>query len=185
MDDLSPSTIGLAGAATKRVIGDYATMLDNDEAHVRSNVEHRSCVLFLVNLYSSFLIFQRYLISIGSLLTAALTLGLMVFWNYSGHTPVVLDFILLTFAVVTPLTNTIMAVWNRRETALIDIANFRAIAMQLFLSQTIWDWGVPPKGKASSDINALEHADTVLRELILIADELYRFLTLPTSSTSW
>lgn len=97
-----------------------------------------------------------------------------------------MDWVLLGFAVITPLSLSVGIGFRRRERALIEISRFRSYAYQLLLAHCIWDWGgLPPKGKAShEDINWLEHADTVLTELISIGDELCRFLTLPTASRS-
>ena len=97
-----------------------------------------------------------------------------------------MDWVLLGFAVITPLSLSVGIGFRRRERALIEISRFRSYAYQLLLAHCIWDWGgLPPKGKAShEDINWLEHADTVLTELISIGDEMCRFLTLPTASRS-
>ena len=62
------------------------------------------------------------------------------------------------------------------------MAKFRSFAFQLFLAHAVWDWGWPPKGRAASSVDWLEHADEVMGELILIADELCRLLTLPCST---
>lgn len=95
-----------------------------------------------------------------------------------------MDWVLLSFAVITPLSLSIGIAFRRRELALIEIAKFRSNAFQIFIAHCIWDWDFPPDGKAGSSINWVEHADDVLRELIAIGDELCRFLTLPTTSRS-
>ena len=96
-----------------------------------------------------------------------------------------MDWVLLGFAVITPLSLSVGIAFRRRERALIEIAKFRSFAFQLFLSHCIWDWGLPPDGgKAGTDIDWVEHADDVLKEMISIGDELCRFLTLPTTSRS-
>ena len=97
-----------------------------------------------------------------------------------------MDWVLLGFAVITPLLLSVGIAFRRRERALVEIAKFRSFAYQLLLSHCIWDWGLPPDdGKAGcDDIDWVEHADDVLRELISIGDELCRFLTLPTTSRS-
>ena len=180
MPDKRRSAIGLSDGVKTSSFGDYAKTLDDDEAQARSNVEDRSFVLFLADLYSSIMIFLRYLISIGSLLTVVLTIGLTYYWSYAEWDHGNLDYVLLTFAVITPLSNNLNTVFQRHEKALDYIATFRALSIQFFLSQTTWGWN----GKESSDLNSVGHADEVLRELISIANELCRFLTLPTLSTS-
>ena len=93
-----------------------------------------------------------------------------------------MDWVLLGFAVITPLSLSVGIAFRRRERALIEIAKFRSFSFQLFISHCIWDWGFPPNGKAGTNIDWVRHADDVLKELIAIGDELFRFLTLPTSS---
>ena len=97
-----------------------------------------------------------------------------------------MDWVLLGFAVVTPLSLTVGMAFRRRERALIEIAKFRSFAFQLFLAHCIWDWDVAPneKGRAGTNFDWVGHADDVLTELIAIGDELCRFLTLPTTSRS-
>lgn len=97
-----------------------------------------------------------------------------------------MDWVLLGFAVITPLSLSVGIAFRRRERALVEIAKFRSFAYQLFLSHCTWDWGLPPDGgKAGcTHIDWVAHADDVLRELIAVGDELCRFLTLPTASRS-
>lgn len=97
-----------------------------------------------------------------------------------------MDWVLLGFAVVTPLSLTIGIAFRRRERALIEVAKFRSFAFQLFLAHSLWDWDIPDKieGRAGANVDWVGHADEVLSELIAIGDELFRFLTLPSTSRS-
>ena len=166
--------------------------LEDDEKYVRSKVERRPVVLVIIGYYTALKIFVYYLISLSSLLTIGLSVGLTYMWyerftndptqQLSGSG---MDWVLMGFAVITPLSLSVGISFRRRERALIYISSFRSYAYQLFLAHCIWDWGKPPKGKAGcSDIDWTEHADSVCRELISIGDELCRFLTLPTASRS-
>jgi hypothetical protein len=93
--------------------------------------------------------------------------------------------ILLSFALLTPLANVLRQVFDRRERALVTIAKFRSATFLLFMGHCIYDWGTSPKGREASDVDVwVEHADEVLRELVALSDELFRFLTLPISTTS-
>ena len=121
----------------------------------------------------------------------ALSVGLTMYWynkfqnDQTGYlTGTGMDWVLLGFAVITPLSLSVGIAFRRRERALVRISQFRSFAYQLFLSHCIWDWGNPPGGKAGADIDWVDHADDVLGELIAIGDELCRFLSLPTSSRS-
>ena len=100
-----------------------------------------------------------------------------------------LDFVLLAFAVTAPISAAIGMAFQRRERALIAIADFRSFSYHLYLAHCLWDW---PEGKemgrekaeAEKRVNWLEHCDAVLAQLLGIGDELSRFLTLPTASRS-
>jgi hypothetical protein len=91
-----------------------------------------------------------------------------------------MDWVLLGFAVVTPLSLAIGIAFRRRERALIDIARLRSFSYQIYLAHCLWDWGKPPDGRAATNCDWLKHTDAVLEQLIGIGDELTRFLTLPT-----
>lgn len=79
--------------------------------------------------------------------------------------------------------------FQRRERALIAIADYRSFSYHLYMAHCLWDW---PEGKemgrekAVKDhrVDWLEHCDAVLVQLVGISDELSRFLTLPTTSRS-
>lgn len=91
-----------------------------------------------------------------------------------------MDFILLAFAVTSPIAAAIGMAYQRRERALIAISDFRSFSYHLFCAHAFWDW--TPGGRAATDVNWLEHCDAVMAQLIGIGDELARFLSLPTTS---
>jgi hypothetical protein len=97
-----------------------------------------------------------------------------------------MDWIVLGFAVVTPLTVTITLAFRRRERALYEISRIRSLCFQIYQAHVFWDWD-SGKGreKAMNPHQWLDHGDQVLEQLIGIGDELSRFLTLPTSSRSY
>jgi hypothetical protein len=102
-------------------------------------------------------------------------------WEGSG-----MDWIVLGFAVVTPLTVTITLAFQRRERALIEIARVKSFCFQIYLGHTIWDWeSGNGRRKAMNQDEWIKHTDQVLEHLVGIGDELTRFLTLPTSSKSY
>ena len=95
-----------------------------------------------------------------------------------------MDWVILGFAVVTPLSLSVNMSFRRRERALIEISKFRSFAFQLLLSHAVWDW---EKGGGKANVPGIDwvaHTDEVLTELICIGDELCRFLTLPSTSRS-
>ena len=54
--------------------------LEEAEKYARSKVEKRPIVLFLVGLYTACKIFLYYLISLSSVLTCSLSVGLTIYW---------------------------------------------------------------------------------------------------------
>jgi len=107
--------------------------------------------------------------------------------NFKGSS---INFVLVGFAVVSPITISIKLAFRRREQALYEIRRIRTCCFQIYHSQGIWDWkgrdsGTHGGGRDEADINWLHHTDQVLEQLIGIGDELCRFLTLPTSSGTY
>jgi hypothetical protein len=54
--------------------------LENDESYARMKEERRPLVLFILGYYTALKIFLYYLISLSSMLTLALSVGLTVYW---------------------------------------------------------------------------------------------------------
>jgi hypothetical protein len=169
---------------------------DEVEDNARSKAETRPWVISVISFYAALKVFCFKLITIDSVLSCGLSIALTTWIYYavvdsrenrdvaaawSGG----MDWVLLGFAVITPISVAISIAFTRRERALIEIANFRSFSFQLYLVHTMWDWDTPPKGRASANnMNWLNHGDEVLTNLVGIADELFRFLTLPTCSRS-
>jgi len=99
--------------------------------------------------------------------------------GWDGH----MNWVLLTFAVVTPISVSINVAFKRREDALKSIALWRANAFQLFVAHSNWDWGSYGKnGRATLNYDFAQHSDEMFKLLTAMGDELYEFLTLPTCS---
>ena len=82
------------------------------------------------------------------------------------------------------MTAALTMAFTRREQALTLIADFRSFSYHLYLAHALWDWDDSNGGRASTDIDLVEHCDAVLAQLIGIGDELSRFLSLPNTSRS-
>lgn len=92
-----------------------------------------------------------------------------------------LDWVLLSFAVITPISATINMAFNRRERALVEIASMRASCASLYESHAMWGWtwkGNNASGRPE-EVNSLEHSDECLRTLANICIYTARYLTLP------
>lgn len=146
-------------------------------------------LLFFGNL-AAFKVMAYYLITLETVLGALLTTGLTCYWYfaYNGDTSWTgqgLDFILLAFAVTSPIAAALAMAFNRRERALIAIADFRSFSFHLYAAHCFWDWPDVKGGReGAGDVDWVEHCDAVLAQLIGIGDELARFLSLPTASRS-
>merc|ERR1719491_309479 len=83
--------------------------LKNDENYARSMEETRPLVLAMIAYYTALKIFAYYLISLSSLITVGLSVGLTVYWyeeftNDPSGANGSMDWVLLGFAVITPLS---------------------------------------------------------------------------------
>lgn len=157
------------------------------EVAVRRKSSHNIFYLFLINAYSAAFLFVLRLISLEGIFSIGLSVGLTVFvynttkndMNWDGS---VMNWVLLSFIIVTPMSATIAMAFRRRERALAHIARIRATFVELFAAHSVWDWrkkGNKNSGKAASSINWLEHADAALTEFLGIGDEMGLFLSLP------
>lgn len=126
--------------------------------------------LFLVNSYSSLAVFLTHLISLEGVLSIFISVTLTVYLyettdeSFRGDA---LDWVLLSFAVITPISSTITMSFNRRERALVEIASFRASCVALYQSHALWGWNwkTDPSGRPDG-VNSLKHSDKVLRTLL-------------------
>ncbi len=81
-----------------------------------------------------------------------------------------MDWVILGFAVVTPLSLSVNISFRRRDRALIEISKFRSFAFQLLLSHAVWDWS-SGGGKANvPGIDWVAHTDEVLTQLIAVGE---------------
>jgi len=163
--------------------------LKRREADVRKKASIPSIYEALINLYSAILIFLLHLVSVESLLGIALSVGLTYYSYYktndnaSSWDGSAMDWVLLSFAVITPMSASISMVFSRRESAVRHLAEFRATLLELYNAHASWDWdkgGESPSGRMTkSDIDWLKHGDKVLAEMVSMCEELFRFLSLP------
>jgi len=171
-------------------------------------------LLFILNTYSHIKIYVTMLIRLESIVGALMTAGatLIAYYYYpsddvdwNGNLPSVL----LSFAVITPLGQSITMGFTRREQALKSLASYRSAVYNLYVAHSSWDWGSCHKNegrrgcvesindeisvygtiatggddvKITKSIDFINHSETVLCHLIHLSDSLYSYLTLPDSS---
>lgn len=157
------------------------------ELEVRRKTSHNIFYLLLVNGYSAAFIFALRLISLEGIFGIGLSVGLTVYaynatkdnMDFDGTA---MNWVLLTFVVITPMSATIAMAFRRRERALSHIARLRATFVELYAAHSVWDWRKKKdknSGKVASSRNWLEHADDALSEFLGIGDEMALFLSLP------
>ena len=185
------------------------------EESARNISKHCRLVLFFMDLHAAFLVFVTMLLNLESLLGLTLTVGATLLayyfvlaaegamdYEWNGSLPTVL----LSFAVITPLSSSITMAFTRRENALKSLATFRSAVYNLYLAHASWDWSEAHKkkgrrgcvennedmktvyGEQSKDnsndakIDFMHHSETTIRQLIHLSDALYQYLMLPTAT---
>lgn len=97
-----------------------------------------------------------------------------------------MNWVLLSFAVITPMSASIGMAFTRRDQALGHMAVIKATLLNIYSAHACWDWYKPnePSGRtlSSGDVDWLEHSDKALRAILEATMELTRLLTLPNSS---
>ena len=188
------------------------------EESARTISKHCRLVLFFMDLHAAFLVFVTMLLNLESLLGLTLTVGATLLAYYSvlmaEEEGVALEYewngslptVLLSFAVITPLSSSITMAFTRRENALKSLATFRSAVYNLYLAHASWDWseahkkkgrrgcvesnedmqtvyGVEMKGNTNEvQIDFMQHSETIIRQLIHLSDALYQYLMLPTAT---
>jgi hypothetical protein len=94
-----------------------------------------------------------------------------------------MDWVLLSFAVITPMSASIGFAFNRREQSLQHLAVVKTTLWNIYSAHACWDW--PKKGESErdrADLDWLDHGDKVLTAIMFLCQDLTRMLTLPNSS---
>lgn len=81
---LHPTSIELLGGGTRKLRGDQQfdcnIPLEDDENYARSMEEKRPIILDIIGFYTACKIFLYYLVSLSSLVTVGLSVGLTYYW---------------------------------------------------------------------------------------------------------
>ena len=133
--------IGLGEMAAKEM--NFHGDVEEHEFRVREQQRSFLFTRFFTTLMAACMVFFIYLITLETLLSCALCVGLTIFWyreygpndTWNGSS---MDFVVLGFAVVTPLTVTITLAFQRRERALYEISRIRSLCFQIYLAHAIW-----------------------------------------------
>ena len=94
-----------------------------------------------------------------------------------------MNWVLLSFAVITPMSRSIGMAFSRRESALSHLAVIKSTLLSIYSSHACWDWATSKKeGRNSRTFDSLKHTDKLLDASIQLCSEMTRLLTLPSSS---
>ena len=96
-----------------------------------------------------------------------------------------MSWVLLSFAVITPMSASIGMAFSRREKALEHLSVIKSTLFSIYSAHACWDWcknTVTPSGQAASNISWVEHSDKVLNATIKMCMEMTCMLTLPSAS---
>lgn len=96
-----------------------------------------------------------------------------------------MDWVLLSFAVITPMSASIGMAFNRREQALQHVAVVKTTLWNIYSAHACWDWpkaGKPDTGRVGCNHDWVVHGDQVLTTILNLCQDLTRMLTLPNGS---
>ena len=103
-----------------------------------------------------------------------------------------MNFVLLTFAVISPMSIVINMSFTRREQSLNSIATIKSTLLNLYGAYCTWDWKKPNQDTNSTgriackDITNwfVEYYDPTLSIIYNLSNDLVAFLQLPTNTRS-
>jgi hypothetical protein len=102
-----------------------------------------------------------------------------------------MDWVLLSFAVITPMSASIGMAFSRRDQALVHLGAVKTTLWNIYSAHACWDWCSPKSegrqrkqegGGGEVAYDWQDHGDQVLTAILLTCQDLNRLLTLPSSS---
>ena len=100
-----------------------------------------------------------------------------------------MDWVLLSFAVITPMSASIGMAFTRRDKALEYLAIIKSSLKGIYTGFVCWDWSSAaksqPNGRAAecnADVDYLHQSDVALDAMVKLCSDLSRMLTLPSCS---
>ncbi|CAB9521355.1 protein Hydra magnipapillata [Seminavis robusta] len=165
--------------------------IESLEETARATAQQANCNplwVTTVNFVAAAKVFVFHLVTVDTILCNIATVLMTYYWweakaEYQPHWNGSMHFILVSFAVAMPITVALRMAFDRREKALLCIANVRSFCLHIYMAHALWDWkGSDGRANAASEFDFVQHGDQVLWHLIGMGDEMTRFLTLPTFS---
>lgn len=166
---------------------------DSSEIETLKDTHHNPLFLFVVNNVAAVSVFILHLISLEGVLGLVLSVVLTVLvYNTTKDSEAtgsfdgsIMNWTLLSFAVITPMSAAVRMSFARREHALHLLATIRGTLLEIFLAHSVWDWGGQESGRLKSGIDWSAHIDETQQVIVGICQELTWLLTLPDTSRAW
>lgn len=94
-----------------------------------------------------------------------------------------MDWVLLSFAVISPMSASIGMAFTRRDQALVHLAAVKTTLWNIYSAHACWDWPTPKSvGRSACEYDWRDHGDQVVTTIVFLCQDLSRLLTLPSSS---
>jgi hypothetical protein len=90
-----------------------------------------------------------------------------------------MNWVLLSFAVITPMSRSIAMAFSRREMALSHLALIKSTLLNIYSAHACWDWAKEGKTGRDPNFDWLQHCDNILQASLQLCSDLTRLLTLP------
>jgi hypothetical protein len=99
----------------------------------------------------------------------------------------IMSWVLLSFAVITPMSASIGMAFIRREQALSQVCIFRSTLLSIYSAHAVWDWdkasAKEPTGRAArTAVDWVAYTDKVMEVMAQLCVDMTRWLTLPMAS---
>ena len=133
-----------------------------------------------LDLLSNVLVIINYILTPDTLLaTAIAVVSVILYDSYRVDLSMNMNYSLITFGIIFPLTMSIQQAFTRRETALRSLVMFRSYAISVYSAHRCWDW--PANGATVGGREGLpdDHCDNVRSLLTDIFKSVEAYCLLP------
>eukprot|EP00039_Didymoeca_costata_P019966 m.339551 g.339551 ORF g.339551 m.339551 type:complete len:392 (-) comp18863_c0_seq1:115-1290(-) len=139
-----------------------------------NNLQPKEAYYFFMDEYAALLYFIQIILRVDTLVLLAVAACSPVFFHYYEYASETLNFNLswtiVSFAVVFPLSLSLSEAFKRRETALYEMALFKANMINIFMAHRDWDWDfakdLNSSGRDRVAANHIQDVIQILEELM-------------------
>ena len=138
------------------------------------------CAAYGLDLLSSVLVIINYILTPDTLLSTAIAVVSVILYDlYAVDLSMNMNYSLITFGIIFPLTMSIQQAFTRRETALRSLVMFRSYAISVYSAHRCWDW--PANGATVGGREGLpdDHCENVRSLLTDIFKSVEAYCLLP------